>query len=108
MQPQSQPPSQSQPEAPVSARRTRRWRTFTHTDRARIEQALNAGADVLCPRCGDWLGARPGTRLTGLPHVPNGSYDLECRDCRRYHTVVPREHRYYVCIRRLATAVLHA
>lgn len=99
---------QQQTEALRTDRRSRRWRSFSHADRARIEHALLNGDDTLCPRCGDWLGARPGTRLEGLPHIPAGSYDLECRDCRRYHTVVPQEHRYYVCCRRLATAVLHA
>lgn len=63
-----------------------------------------------CPCCGDVLEAQPGSRLSG--HLPLGarSYDLDCRDCRRFWLVVqhtPRSIRL-MRMRRFVAAVCAA
>ncbi|MFW6080082.1 MAG: hypothetical protein ACODAE_10700 [Gemmatimonadota bacterium] len=96
----------------MRARLNRRtWRSFGRREARWIEARLTAGAGVLrCPRCGGCLEARPTTRLRATLPVGADGYDLDCRDCRRFHPRIRHSPRslYHDRIRRFAAAVRNA
>lgn len=83
------------------------WRTFDGRNASRINQALNAGRHPCCPYCGDCLEARPQTRLARFLPLDARGYDLDCRGCRRFHSVVRHTVRSIrlIRMRRLVAAV---
>lgn len=95
----------------MRARLNRRtWRSFARREGRWIEARLAAGADVRCPRCSGWLEATPATRLRATLPAGADGYDLDCRDCRRFHPRILYSPRslYHDRIRRLAAAVRNA
>ena len=74
------------------------WRAYTARERKRIEARLNREDGSRCPRCDDFLEARPDVPV------------LQCRECRRFHTRVEpvAEYLYILRMQRLATAILQA
>lgn len=90
------------------SRRTRfAWRSFEHRDTRLVDLQLRDGHRPCCPCCGDLLEARPETRMARYLPLDATGYDLECRDCRRFRSVVRHTLRSLrlVRMRRLAAAV---
>lgn len=83
------------------------WRAFPARDGRAILLQLGDGEPPCCPWCRHVLEARPETRLASALVLDARGYDLDCRGCRRFLTVVrhtPRSLRL-VRMRRLAAAV---
>ena len=91
----------------TAPRRSPRWRAFDERQNRRIGAQLRAGGAPCCPGCGAPLGTRPETRIAGALPLDAIGYDLECRPCHRFHTVVLHSERSlrFVRMRRLAAAV---
>jgi hypothetical protein len=91
----------------VSRRLRFMWRTFDGRDGNRINQDLYEGRHPCCPCCGECLEARPHTRLARCLPLDASGYDLDCRGCRRFHSVVRHTGRSIrlVRMRRLIAAV---
>ena len=94
----------------ASARRSTAWRAFDSRDTRQIDEQLRAGARPCCPGCSALLEARPDTRLRPYLVLDSTGYDLECRGCRRFRTVVRHTERslHLVRLRRLVAAVATA
>jgi hypothetical protein len=92
--------------APRRARRT--WRTFPLTARRAIDDMLGDDSATTCPLCGEWLEARPRTRIHSVLRSAARSCDLECRPCRRFHPVLRDDVLYRYRVRRIAVAVMRA
>jgi hypothetical protein len=98
-----------QHQEPATARRSATaWKTFPLAERRRIDEVMAAREAPTCPRCGEWLAARPSSRIGTVLASACGSPDLECRPCRRFHPVLREEALYLYRVRRLATAVMRA
>jgi len=92
----------------VSGHRSRlTWRAFEARGGRAIDWQLCNGDCPCCPECGAVLEARPDTRLRRWLPLDATGYDLDCRGCRRFWSVVhhtPRSLRL-VRMRRFAAAV---
>jgi len=81
---------------------------YPSRDGHEIDLQLRAGGSPCrCPRCGEVLEARPGTRLARSLPLDATGYDLDCRACRRFWCVVrhtPRSLRL-LRMRRLVAAI---
>lgn len=91
----------------TAPRRSLRWRTFDERQTRRIDAQLRASGAPCCPGCGAALETRPESRRAGALPLDAVGYDLECRPCHRFHTVVLHSERSlrFVRMRRLAAAV---
>ena len=87
----------------------RAWRAYSRRDGREIQRQLRWGraTSLECPLCGEVLEARPGTRLTRELVLDAWGYDLDCRDCRRFWTIVIHTDRSLrlIRMRRLVAAV---
>ncbi|HEV2147497.1 MAG TPA: hypothetical protein VGR37_08840 [Longimicrobiaceae bacterium] len=83
------------------------WRSFEHRDARYVDLQLRGTDRPCCPCCGDLLEARPETRMARYLPLDATGYDLECRDCRRFRSVVRHTVRSLrlVRMRRLVAAV---
>lgn len=94
--------------SPSSVRRARfAWRSFEPREGREIDRQLREGREPCCPCCGELLEARPETRMARYLPLDATGFDLECRDCRRFRSVVRHTARSLrlVRMRRLAAAV---
>jgi hypothetical protein len=66
----------------------RSWKAFSTPEGERVDRDLRAGRSPCCPRCGEWLEAQPGSRLSPCLVLDATAYDLSCRGCRRFWCVV--------------------
>jgi hypothetical protein len=92
-----------------SARRTRAysWKSFDRRLGRKIEAEICHQGSPCCPLCGLYLEARPGTRFHRYLVLDATGYDLDCRDCRRFWSVIlhtPRSTRL-LRMRRFVAAV---
>jgi hypothetical protein len=71
----------------------RTWRVFSARDGRRIDSFVRAGEPPLCPCCGSVLEAHRESRLKGKLPLDAMSVDLDCRDCRRFWTIVQHTER---------------
>jgi hypothetical protein len=102
MQQTQQQPSSEHP------RTHRAWKTFPLPARRLIDEMVAERSTPTCPLCGDWLGARPHSRVRTVISAAARCCDLECRACRRFHPVLPEETRHLYRVHRLASAVMRA
>ncbi|MGH7475456.1 MAG: hypothetical protein ACRELD_04150 [Longimicrobiales bacterium] len=86
------------------------WLAFDGVDLELVLSQLQVGARPRCPCCNQALEAQPSTRLRAMLPPSVDGYDLECRDCRRYHPCVyeTSDRVRLTRLRRFATAVLRA
>lgn len=93
--------------ATAPARRSAAWRAFDPRDSRQIDEQLRDGRRPCCPGCGALLEARPETRMQRYLVLDATGYDLECRPCRRFRSVVRHTERSMrlVRMRRLCAAV---
>lgn len=88
----------------------RTWRRFGRPARERIEHELVLFGSAHCPACGSALECRRSTRMAAV--LPRGidGVDLECRNCRLFHSRIRHSpHSLYMLrIHRLCAAVLRA
>jgi hypothetical protein len=91
----------------ASSRRSSSWRAFDARDGRQIDEQLAQGRRPCCPACNAALEARPDTRVPCCRVLDATGYDLECRRCRRFRTVVRHTERslHLVRMRRLVAAV---
>lgn len=85
----------------------RAWRVFAARDGRQVEVQIRQGAAPCCPCCGDLLEARGASRLQSRLPLDARAFDLECRDCRRFWSVVHHTERSIrlVRMRRFVAAV---
>lgn len=90
-----------------SARRAARWRSFDTRARRKVDAQIRAGERPCCPHCEQLLEARPTTRVARYLVLDATGYDLECRACRRFRSIVRHTARSLrlVRMRRLVAAV---
>jgi hypothetical protein len=88
-------------------RRAAAWRSFDSRSAQRVDAALRDGRQPCCPHCRELLEARPVTRMTRYLVLDATGYDLECRPCRRFRSVIRHTARSLrmVRMRRLVAAV---
>jgi hypothetical protein len=88
-------------------RRASAWRGFDSRSAKAIDTQLREGRRPCCPLCRELLQARPVTRMTRYLVLDASGYDLECRTCRRFRSVIRHTARSLrlVRMRRLAAAV---
>jgi hypothetical protein len=88
-------------------RGARSWRGFSTRDGGRIRRAVEAERKADCPRCGAPLEAESPSRASVELVLGATAYDLACRPCRRFWTVVRHTERSLrlLRMRRLAAAV---
>lgn len=88
-------------------RRASAWRGFDGRSADRIDSQMREGRRPCCPLCRELLEARPVTRMIRHLVLDASGYDLECRTCRRFRSVIKHTARSLrlVRMRRLAAAV---
>ena len=95
-------------DAPGQARRARRtWRAFEPRETRTIDGQIRHGEAPRCPCCGEILAARRETRMGRYLPLDATGYDLECRGCRRFRSIVRHTARSLrlVRMRRLVAAI---
>jgi hypothetical protein len=99
-------------QAEIGAPETRRgaWKSFCARERTLIEGAIRALRTPACARCHATLEFQPASRLAGMLPPGAEAYDLDCRACRRFYTVIAQDEESVQGerLRRLALAVLGA
>jgi hypothetical protein len=90
-----------------SARRADAWRSFDNRARRKVDAQIRAGERPCCPHCETLLEARPTARVARYLVLDAAGYDLECRACLRFRSIVRHTARSLrlVRMRRLAAAV---
>lgn len=66
----------------------RAWRVFAVRDGREIDIQLRLSHTPHCPCCGAILEARHQSRLAGKLPLDARAYDLDCRPCRRFWSIV--------------------
>jgi hypothetical protein len=64
------------------------WKSFDRRYGRHIEAELCGDGHPCCPYCGLCLEARPSTRCRGVLVLDATGFDLDCRACRRFWSVV--------------------
>ena len=71
----------------------RAWRVFAVRDGREIDIQLRLGRNPLCPCCDGVLEARQQSRLDRKLPLGARAYDLDCRGCRRFWSIVQHTER---------------
>jgi hypothetical protein len=66
----------------------RSWKSFIPRDGVLIERCLRFRITPCCPSCGDLLEAQEDSRIARELLLDATAFDLSCRPCRRFWTVV--------------------
>ena len=85
----------------------RAWRVFGAREGRRIEMDVCLSRAPTCPCCGGVLEAQGGSRLRRRLPLDARAYDLDCRGCRRFWSVVRHTERsiHLVRMRRFVAAL---